>query len=421
MTRGSVRSLVVAGALIGAALLALAASGRRFASWRAEGASLPAAPVVKGTFVDVLPLRGEIRPVRSIVLTAPSSGADLQIVELAANGSTVAAGDVVIVFDASSQQRTLEQKQSELKQAESEIRKAEAEQQRRVQAAQTDAEQARSALARARLDAQSVELRSRVDGEKLKLAVADAEAHVRELEARVKGEEGAAAADVASARQKRDKALYDVNETTRIIDSLTMRAPSSGSISLLPNFRAGGPGSRTPPEFKRGDRAWFGAAIAELPDLHSVKMTCRLDEADRARVQPHATAVVRVDAVPDRDLEGAIQEISAVAKPDFTTWPPIRNFDVTIALSTSDTRLRSGMSASARIELDRLPGVFIVPAAAVFQRGAQTVAYVVSGGAVEPRPITVVRRNREQAAIGSGLREHERVALKAPDSAEGAR
>jgi len=330
----------------------------------------------------------------------------------------VAPGDVVVVFDPSSQQRTLEQKESELKQAESEIRKAEADERRRVQAAQADAEQARSALARARLDAQSIELRSRVEGEKLKLAVADADAHVRELEARVKGEAAAAAADVASARQKRDKAEYDVLETRRIIASLTIRAPAAGSLSLLPNFRAGGPGSRTSPEFKRGDRAWFGAAIAELPDLHSVKMTCRIDEADRGRVQPNAQAVVRVDAVPDRELAGTIQDISGVAKPDFTTWPPVRNFDVAIALSGTDSRLRSGMSASARVELDRVPNVLIVPASAVFQRGAQTVAYVVSAGRVEARPITVVRRNRDQVVVGSGVHEGDRVSLKAPDALE---
>jgi multidrug efflux pump subunit AcrA (membrane-fusion protein) len=418
--RRAVRFVAIAGAVVGGALLAAAASSRLLAAWHPAAASIPTAEVVKGTFVDVLPVRGEIRPVRSVVLTAPSSGADLQIVELVANGSTVAAGDVVVVFDASAQQRTLEQKQSELKQAESEIKKAEAEQRRRVHAAQTEAEQARSALARARLDAQSLDLRSRVDAEKLKLAVADAEAHLRELEAKVKGEEGAAAADVASARQKRDKAQYDVAETTRIIESLTMRAPASGTISLLPNFRAGGPGSRTAPEFKRGDRAWFGAAIAELPDLRQVKMTCRIDEADRARVQAHAAAIVRVDAVPDRDLDGRIQDISLVAKPDFTTWPPVRNFDVTIALSSSDPRLRSGMSASARIELDRLPNALMVPAAAVFQRGAETIAYVVSSGAVDPKPITIVRRSRDQAVIGSGVREHDRVALRAPDS-EGTR
>jgi multidrug efflux pump subunit AcrA (membrane-fusion protein) len=128
---------------------------------------------------------------------------------------------------------------------------------------------------------------------------------------------------------------------------------------------------------------------------------------------------VRVDAVPDRDLTGTLNDISVVAKPDFTTWPPVRNFDVVIGLSDSDPRLRSGMSASARVELDRLPNVLVVPTGAVFQRGAATVVYVVTGGTAQSRPVTVLRRGRDQIAIASGVGEGERVALKEPEQ-EGA-
>ena len=382
------------------------------------GSSLPTALVEKTTFVDFLQLRGEIRPVRSVVLTAPSTGADLQIVDLATNGAKIAAGEVVVTFDPTVQQRTLETKQSELKQAESEIDRTEAEQRRRVAAAQSELEEAKNALEPARLELRGNELRARLEAEKYAIAVDDAAEHVRELEAKVEGERLAAAADVAIARQKRDKARFDVQETERILGSLQVRAPIAGSISLLPNFRAGGPG-RAAPEFRRGDRAWFGAQLAELPDLTTVQVTARIDEADRGRVQPGSGVRVRVDAVPDRELSGTLKDIAVVAKPDFTTWPPVRNFDVVVALSDSDPRLRSGMSASARVELDRLADVLVVPTGAVFQRGAATVVYVVDRGATESRPVTVLRRGRDQIAIASGVRENERVALKEPEQ-EGA-
>ena len=380
-----------------------------------ESSSLPTALVARTTFVDFLQLRGEIRPVRSIVLTAPSTGTDLQIVELASNGAKVAAGDVVVTFDPTLQHRTLETKQSELKQAESEIERTEAEQRRRVASAQSELDEAKKALARARLELQGNELRGRIEAENFVIAVSNAEAHVAELGGKIEGERLAAQADVAIARQKREKALFDVRETERIIGSLQVRAPPAGSISLLPNFRAGGPGTRTAPEFKRGDRAWFGAPIAELPDLRSIQLTARVDEADRGRVQVGSDVRVRVDAVPDRELMGTLKDISVVAKPDFTTWPPVRNFDVVVSLPDSDPRLRSGMSAAARVELDRLPAVLVVPTGAVFQRGPATVVYVVRRGAVESRPITVLRRGRDQVAIASGVNEGERVALKQPE------
>src|SRR5262249_15511764 len=138
---------------------------------RERSSSLSTTVVTRGTFIDFLQIRGEIRPVRSVILTAPSSGADLSIVQLAKNGSPVAAGDVVVQFDPTTQQRTLEQKQSELKQAESEIEKARAEQKRRVQAAETELVQARSAADRARLDVAKSEVISRIDAEKYALAL----------------------------------------------------------------------------------------------------------------------------------------------------------------------------------------------------------------------------------------------------------
>src|SRR5262245_26447364 len=383
-------------------------------------ALLPTAIVTKTTFIDFLQLRGEVRPVRSVVLTAPSAGSDLQIVDLATNGSKVAAGDVVITFDPTQQERTLETKRSELKQAESEIDKAEAEQRRRVASAQSERDEAKKALERARLEIQGNELRARIEAENFIIAVSNAEEHVRELEKKIEGERIAAQADVAIARQKRDKALYDIKETERIIGSLQVRAPIAGSISLLPNFRAGGPG-RAAPEFRRGDRAWFGAQVAELPDLASVQMTARVDEADRGRIQIGSGVRVRVDAVPDKELTGTLKDISVVAKPDFTTWPPVRNFDLVVALSDSDPRLRSGMSASARLELDRLPNVLVVPTGAVFQKGAATIVYIVKRGEVESRPVTVLRRGRDQIAIASGVGDGDRVSLKEPEQEGAAR
>lgn len=404
--RSSIAILIVA---------AVVASGIALIAWTRSGTvSVPTTVVQKRSFVDYLSVRGEIRPVRSIVLTAPSSGADLQILQLATNGATVSPGDVVIQFDSTVQQRTLEQRRSELKQAESEIDKAETEGRQRVQAVEAELSQARSAAERARLDIARTELVSKVEGEKLGLLLANAELQVKGLQQKVSGERASTAATVAIARQKRDKALGDVADTERIIQSLTVRAPSAGTISLLSNMRAGGPMSRSAPEFRRGDRVWFGAAIAELPDLSSVQMTCRLDEADRARVQRDTRVLVKVDALPDRELTAAIGEIAMVAKPDFTTFPPIRNFDAIIALNEGDPRLRTGMSASARIELNRLDDVIVVPTSAIFQVDGATVTYVVDGGRTTLRPVNLLRRGRDETAVGSGLREGERIALRDP-------
>ena len=396
---------VVAVALLAGAVTALRGSGT---------IDIPSAVVEQGPFIDYLPVRGEIRAERSIVLSAPS-GADLQIIEIVANGASVKKGDAVAVFDSTPQQRTLEQKQSELAQAISELERAKSEEQRRVRAATAELEHARSIAARQRLDLDAADLLSKVDAEKRAITVANAERFVTEMEETIAGEREAAAADVAIAEQKVAKTRYDLEDTQRIMNALTLRAPGDGMVSLLPNFRAGGPMSRTAPEFRRGDRAWSGAGIAELPDLSSVRMALRVDEADRARLTVHGSARVRVDAVPDRELEGHVKEISLVATPDFTSFPPVRNFDVIVTLAESDPRLRSGMSATARLELDRIDRALLVPSSAVVERDGVTVVYVLSGASLEPRPVTIERRGRDRVALAGGVEAGTRVALNPPD------
>jgi len=386
---------------------------------RDRGPVIPTAAVTKGTYVDYLQLRGEIKPIRSVTMTAPSSNGILQIVDIAKNGSSVNPGDLVVQFDTTTQLRTLEQKNSELKQAESEIEKAESELRRRDQAVQSDLAAAKSLADRARLDLKQKEIKSPRDSEKLDIALSNAEQHVKELQQKISAERASATADVNSARQKRDKALFDVRETERIIGNMTIRSPASGSINLLPNYRAAAMFSGNAPEFRAGDRAYNGAAIAELPDLSTVQMSCHIDEEDRARVQNGSPALVRVDAIPGHELAGSVADIALMAKPDFRSWPPTRNFDVLVTLKDTDSHLKSGMSASARIELEHLAGVILVPAAAVFQRGQAMVAFVVSGKNIEQRTVSILRRGRDDIAIASGLREGERVATKDPEYIEG--
>jgi multidrug efflux pump subunit AcrA (membrane-fusion protein) len=408
--RRPVRIALAAAGVIAAAAVVIAAT--RWA--RADASEVPSMVLETSTFVNTLEVRGEIRPIRSVVLTAPSSGGDLQIIDIAANGSNVRTGDVVIRFDTTGPQRALDQRRSEWQQANSEVTKVEAEGRRRIQAAEAQLADLRSAAARAKLDLGRAELVSKVESEKLALAVADAGQRVKAQLARLEGERRSTAADVRIVRQKRDQAAFDVADNERIIAALSMKSPADGQISLMPNFRVAQGFSRSAPEFKRGDRAWFGAPIAELPDLSAVRMTCRVDEADRARVPAAARVRVRIDAIPDRELPGAIDQIAIVAKPDYSSFPPTRNFDVNIALSESDQRVRSGMSATALIELDQLPGVIVVPDTAVFSRDGQTVVYVVSGRSTAPRPVTVARRSRDRVAIVSGVEPGERIALRDP-------
>src|SRR5690349_11260535 len=102
-------------------LLVVAAIGGGLYATRAKAPDLPTAEVTRGDFVEIVETRGDVRPLRSIVVTAPYSAGELQILELAANGSTVKKGDVVAKFDALTLRRQVQDKQSELRQAQAEL------------------------------------------------------------------------------------------------------------------------------------------------------------------------------------------------------------------------------------------------------------------------------------------------------------
>src|SRR5262249_725816 len=135
----------------GTAVLLLASAG--FAFHRNSTPSIPTAEVRRGDFVDYLQVRGEIRALKSVQLTAPSIAGDLQIIKLARPGTMVKKGDVIVEFDTTTLQRTLEQKQSELKSAEADIDHSRAEARLTDEQQATDVLQARYDVERARLDA----------------------------------------------------------------------------------------------------------------------------------------------------------------------------------------------------------------------------------------------------------------------------
>jgi HlyD family secretion protein len=295
---------------------------------------LPTVEVSKGEFVDALEIRGEIRPLKSIVLAAPMSSGELQILKLAKNGSMVKAGDVVVQFDSTTLRRTKQEKESELKQADAEIEQALA--QARITKEQNSTELMRSKynIERAKLDVDRGDTVSRIDQEKARLALADTQQKLKELEAKIKSDTVAMEADLSNKRRKREKALFDLQRAERGLQNLELKAPTGGMVNILPNYRAGsGPFGGGEVEFRQGDRAWAGASILELPDLSSVHLEARLDESDRGRLSDGKEASIRISALPGREFKARIERISVLARADFSSgWPPTRNFDLVLVL-----------------------------------------------------------------------------------------
>lgn len=382
-------------------------------SSHAASKSVPTAEVKRGEFVEYLSIRGEIKARQSKTLTAPSAAGDLQIVKLAKTGQTVKAGDVVVLFDTTTLQRTLEQKRTDLASAEAEIRQQEAQEHMTQEQDLTDSLAAKYGVESARLDASKAEILSEIDGEKNKLTLASSQEKLVAAQAKLDSGKLGSAADIAQKKKKRDKALFDVRLAEHQIASLTMRSPGDGVVTLLPNFRAVMFGGNAP-DFREGDHAWPGAAIAEIPDLSSIRFEARVEEADRGRLKSDQTADVHIDAVPDSDFPGRVRDISTLAKMDFSSWPPMKNFTLDLRIDRTDPRIKPGMKANARIAVNSVPNSILIPTQALFPKNGTAVVYVEDGRSFVQRSVQVGRRTGDTAQILDGVKPGERVALKDP-------
>jgi HlyD family secretion protein len=366
--------------------------------------------VKRGEFIDSIQFRGEVKALRSVTISAPAEAGDLQIIKIAADGTQVKQGDVVVEFDKTKTEQDLAQDRSALKSAEAEIEQARAQSHLAEEEDVTAVMKSRFDVETAKLDAGKQEIVSKIEGAEANLKVADAEQKLHEVEEKLKSDRAVNNATIESKVQASKKAAYDVQRAENALTKMTLQAPSSGMISLLSIWH---PGGEAP--FKPGDRAWPGAPMAELPDVSTLRVSARADETERGRLALNQIISAQLDAIPDRQFTGKIEQISTIATIDFSAgWPIPRNFNLQIALDQTDARLKPGMTAQLTVVVDRVPDALTIPVEASFQKSGQTVAYVWAGSKFEERTIEVGRRSRDRILVAKGLSAGDRVALKDP-------
>lgn len=375
---------------------------------------VPTTDVRRGEWTDWHEVRGEVKALRSLILTVPSRAGELQILKIVSGGTLVKEGDSVVEFDGTRRQRTLDEQRAALKQADAEVSRTRAEVRLKEEESRTKLMKAAYDVERARLEAAKAEVVAAIEGKRKNLDLADKESALEALRKQAAAERAGRAAEIESFIQKRRAAELEVKDSESVLSVMVLRAPVAGAVNIMNNPRSRNWGSGGT-EWKVGDRPWPGAAMAELPDLSTVRITARVDESDRGRLAMGQEARVRIDAVPDKEFEAKIAEISTLAKIDFQGgWPPPKNFDITFELKEVDPRLRPGMSGTVRVATSHTPEALMVPARACFTKGGRTVAYVKRFWSYEERPIEVSRRSKTEVVVARGLSAGDKIALVDP-------
>jgi multidrug efflux pump subunit AcrA (membrane-fusion protein) len=407
--------------LLVAGVLAVAAAGVAFAvgvPTLPARSGVPTAVVARGPLKPTVHAVGELRAGRTMTLVAPSVGGMLRIVKLVPTGMSVKTGETVMEFDPADQHYALEQAKSELAEAEQEIVKMKAD--AAVQAAQDDVAllTARFDVRRGELDVLGNEFISPVDAQKNALSLEEAKRRLAQLEEDVKSRAATNKASLVVVEEKRNKARFAMQRAQQAIDSLVLKAPLDGVVSLKENRDASGGMfffGMVLPEYRAGDQIWPGRPVADVIESGRMELRAKVDESDRGNLTAGQPAIVTVDALPGDTFKAKVGTMAGLANRAsfFESASVTRLFDVTFQFEQPDPRLKAGSSARVMIEGKELTDALHVPRQAVFDKRGKSFVFVKAGDRYEEREVKVEQRTESRVVI-TGIPEGTTIALVDP-------
>src|ERR1700687_3928910 len=186
-----------------------------------------------------------------------------------------------------------------------------------------------------------------------------------------------------------------------------MVAPAAGTLSSLGRTAEGLP-------LKAGDYVKVGDLLAEMADLHKVRVRAFIDEPELGGLEPGEPVRITWDALPNRVWTGKTQVIpkQVVARGARSVG------ELLCEVNNDKLELLPNINVSVRINSHERINVLTVPRGAVEAEGGQRFVFVVLRNALgvgkatlEKREIRVGIADATNYEVLSGLQEGEMVAL----------
>ncbi len=316
-------------------VIAMVAGGYYLIQQIPEGESTIAlAEVKRGDLVVKTFLRGELRAVRSLTVTAPNIGTQSQITQLSPAGALANRGNLIFELDDSERVAALEDSLLAVEKIQEDLKKAETELDIRKSQDEVEIVRANFQVRRAELEVRRNELISEIDARKNVLTLEEARRRKQKLEEDIKNRLQQREAELAVLREQLNKAQLDVDRDRRRIEQSRVLAPMTGLVSVLQN-RSGGRGGfgQSTPDIREGDQIPAGMSVAQLLDLSEMELVTKVEEVERANLKEDQTVVIRLDALPGKTVEGKIQRLGNTASTNIFAGEATKKFECVISIN----------------------------------------------------------------------------------------
>ena len=398
--------------LIRLAVLLGFAAGVAGCSSAASSSSLDTADTVRvtrRTFNRVLRLTGLVEAALSTTFTVPRLQGPLQqqgpgagvlvVTRLAAGGSMVKAGDIIVQFDPQSQERIAFERRAEYEDFVAQLSRKEAEHAASRSADESALIQAKNAVGKARLEMLKNEMLAAIQVEKNEQTLAEAEATLEMLTRTFDVKRRAERAERRALEIQRDRAHDAMQHAQRNIESMTMRAPHDGMIVLKSVWKMGQMG-----EVQEGEEVRPGLPLVDVIDPARMRLRTRVNQADAPFIRAGQTASVELEAYPGRTFNARVEGIAPAAVTSVLS-PRARWFTATVVIEGADPLLLPDLTAAVDVVLDRQENVLVVPRESLGVGESGAVVHVQSDDAFAATPVTVGAVSDTEAVITKGLRD----------------
>ena len=387
--------------------------------WRLAGALGPSEarwiPVERRDLVVGVQVEGELEAVESLLIKPPQIPRlwNFKISMMAPEGSVVQEGQPVLAFDTTELRQRLQSKIAERDSVAKQLEKKVSDLAVEKRQAQLNLAEARGNLRRADLKLATPEdTVERVTVEKAKIDQNLAQLEIDSYLEQLQHMENRGAAELRWLREKKDQAFARVEELQEFIQQMTVKAPRSGTVIHLANWRG--------EKKKVGDSTHRSQNLLEIPDLDRMRATGLVDEADAGRLSEGQEVTLRLDAYPDRVYRGRVKAIHRAVqrKSPFTSEKAVK-IDVELA-ATDRERMRPGMRFRGEVEVERVVDSLVVPQEAIrFGPQGPWVVRKTLWGKAEVAP-TFGARNSRYFEVLEGLSESDRLWVEtAPEEGVG--
>lgn len=233
-----------------------------------------------------------------------------------------------------------------------------------------------------------------------------------------KAEVDAARQNVASAEFSVQSAEATLKEARENLIKTSISAPMDGTVTLLAIEKG---------ERVVGTEMMSGTEMLRIADLNRMEVVTEVNENDIVRVSLNDSALVEVDAYPDRKFKGMVSEIANSATSTGLTADQVTNFVVKILLLKESYQdlidngnpqpFRPGMSASVDILTETKVNIVTIPVQAVTLKADSLLKSdsVLTGTASdEPKEIVFVYDNGKAltTVVTSGIQDKDYIEIK---------